>query len=915
MKKSSMINASCRVALAAFLHDLGKFAERARIDQAQRKDTEGNQWADLNKQLYCPQYDGRHTHVHAAYTAIGLDLLERHLPNLTGEDMTPFKPWKDKNADDSLINAAAMHHKPETFLQWVIATADRVASGFEREEFASYNAAEEKIDKKLNHYTARQLTLMEQVTLDESKRKTRHDQFDYCYALEPLSPDALFPQVREIAETSGNKEAQEQYRKLWDGFTKALEAIPPTHRHDLALWLDHFETLWGTYTYAIPSATAGKTMPDVSLYDHSRTTAALAVALWRYHADQQHDENEVREQLRAQWDIKRDQQDTHTDAWSENKFLLIQGDFFGIQNFIFSAGSETQKRAAKLLRGRSFYISLLTECAALKVLDALDLPSTSQVINAAGKFLIVAPNTAEIINKLKQVQDELEQWFLDYSYGQSGVGLAWLPASCNDFRKQQGGEKAAPFQQLVKRLFETLELRKYQRMQLAGHRVAEHSMVFSGFLDSFNNEQGVCAIDGHSPGTEKLQDTDRYISLLAKDQMDIGSYLTKYHRLLITRDTETLRTTPQVKTLGVNVFGYRVAFTDHEERTGRFKLLVNENALLRAFDFSLPKSATDPLWNGYARRHINAYVPRMSSTDVAEQQNGKYEKVSEAADLDDIKSLNHIALDDRKQIDTRKWQGQTALMTLKGDVDNLGMIFQQGLGAPTFAKMAALSRQMNAFFAIYLPWLCSQKYPSVYTVFAGGDDFFLIGPWHSTMQLASRMQQDFRRYAAKNNEIHFSSGLSMTKPGLPIRYLADMGEEALEDAKANSDKNTGKRKNSVSCFSQVMSWAHFADLMERGEKLGQQREAQSISTGYLYGLLNLVDMREQLEQGKPEKALWRSYFSYRTYRMLERKRGLSEQERKTLHAEMAKDIAEDGIEAHKGNYRVALFTHLYQQRD
>ena len=122
-------------------------------------------------------------------------------------------------------------------------------------------------------------------------------------------------------------------------------------------------------------------------------------------------------------------------------------------------------------------------------------------------------------------------------------------------------------------------------------------------------------------------------------------------------------------------------------------------------------------------------------------------------------------------------------MTLKGDVDNLGLIFQHGQARPTFARMAALSRQINAFFTVWLPWVCSDEFPNTYTVFAGGDDFFLIGPWHSTIKLARRMRDEFARYVAHNPDIHFSAGLSMTKPGLPIRHLGALAEESLENAK------------------------------------------------------------------------------------------------------------------------------------
>src|SRR5215475_13894031 len=121
---------SCRVALAAYLHDLGKFAERAGIFSQDPR-------LDAHLQLYCPWHEkgAFFSHRHAAHTALAFDLIERHLPDLLGisdGDASPFvgrtRAEDDSGVEpaDSLINAAAAHHKPETFLQWIIATADRV---------------------------------------------------------------------------------------------------------------------------------------------------------------------------------------------------------------------------------------------------------------------------------------------------------------------------------------------------------------------------------------------------------------------------------------------------------------------------------------------------------------------------------------------------------------------------------------------------------------------------------------------------------------------------------------------------------------------------------------------------------------------------------------------------------------------
>lgn len=358
----------------------------------------------------------------------------------------------------------------------------------------------------------------------------------------------------------------------------------------------------------------------------------------------------------------------------------------------------------------------------------------------------------------------------------------------------------------------------------------------------------MCKIDGRSPATHYL-DKDTPISDLARDQIETGHWLTRRERILITRQTLGMPSA-----LKIPIFGYHISFAENEEVRGKFGEQAQNGNLLRAWDFSLPESADQALWKGYARRSINAYVPITNEADKLEEQWDKYIGIDEALEVGAAKTLNHLACDDRiqnKQEDC--WQGISALSTLKGDVDNLGMIFQSGLGDDvSFSKTAALSRQINNFFTVYLPWLCQSddQYRNTYTVFAGGDDFFLIGPWLSQIKLASKMRQAFQDYVAGNPEVHFSAGISTTKPGLPIGQLGDMAEKALEQAKAHNPENKKPApKNAVSCFNQQMFWDDFCELTcNRLVRLQELSEDNSLSTGYIYGLLTLINMAEKVNE-------------------------------------------------------------------
>lgn len=121
----------------------------------------------------------------------------------------------------------------------------------------------------------------------------------------------------------------------------------------------------------IPAARVGDVVHDVSLYDHSRTTAAFAAALYLYHqATDSLNETAIRK-------------------GETEKFLLVSGDFYGIQDFIFSASGERQTHRSKILRGRSFAVSLFSELAADMLCRELGLPSSAVVLNAAGKFHLI----------------------------------------------------------------------------------------------------------------------------------------------------------------------------------------------------------------------------------------------------------------------------------------------------------------------------------------------------------------------------------------------------------------------------------------------------------------------------------------------------------------------------------------------
>lgn len=650
---------------------------------------------------------------------------------------------------------------------------------------------------------------------------------DYAYPLKSLTAESIFPEKnRAISE--------EEYQALFDEFVEQAKKIPQEHQQNLDLLLDHLDTLWSQIAAFIPVS------EDISLYDLTKNTAALAVAL--------------------QGHIEVEAQDT-------KPFLLIQGDFAGIQEFIFAQGAQLNKNAANLLRGRSFYVSLLSELAALKLLQACELPCISQLMNAAGKFQIIAPNTAEVRRKVSEVQAEINAWLLENTFGEVAIALSTLAASEEDFSNQEN------YANLIKKSFQELEKAKLQVFDLTS---SDTPVVFNPDYSKGENDY-----NEHLPKT----------SPISNDQIAIGSKLTTTSRLWIFADNA-----PQsIAALKLAIFGYTVAFSDEKE--------IFTDAI-RVWDFSISTTSND-LWNGLARRNINSYIPFFSAKQ--DLQSEKYLEVDKDVHHDRPKSFEHLAAADR-ELHNGKWQGKVALGILKGDIDNLGRIFQAGLQTNNLCKTTALSRQVNIFFTVYLPYLCRSEFSDTYTVFAGGDDFFLIGPWHSIQKLAVRMRKEFSRFVANNEKISFCVGISTHKPSTPVARLAQDAEFALDRAKAYRNGE----KNAVCLFNQCLSWADWDEKVQKPfEDIRRLQKQYSLSTGYIYGCLAFLDMREKERNGDVESALWRSRLAYRTTRFLTDNR-IPDQSN-SAYKEINSVFAA-GIENNQ-SFRIALFNHFYLLRD
>ena len=601
------------------------------------------------------------------------------------------------------------------------------------------------------------------------------------------------------------------------------------------------------HTWCVPGAFY-RSVPDVSLFDHSRTTAALAACLIGL-------EEPLLDDLLA----KRRQ--------DEPLVLLVGGDISGVQDFIYTV---TARGAAKGLRGRSFYLQLLTEAIARFILRELGLPVANLLYVGGGHFYLLAPAGAE--ERLGQLRADVSRKLLDHHGGDLYLALGWAKATAERFDRQRFGG-------LWQEVSQEMNRAKRQRFAELDDAGTLMERVF-GPLGQGGDKTGecqVCHYDGKVGEDPDDTGEKRRICAFCQSLEELGTDLRDADYMLL-GEVEPRDTARGRYDGALEAFGLAHGFTAADGRAVlRLPGGVRRAMLLAMRD--LPGVA-----------ELAGRVSQRRGYPVAPGTRYTVNVTPRRAD-------GSVATFDWLQEQSR---GVERLGVLRMDVDDLGDLFHWGMPDATLSRVASLSFALSLFFEGWVGELCRRTNREagadrVYAIYSGGDDLFVVGAWDVLPELAACIHDDLGRFAAGNLAVHISGGLTLHAGKYPLYQAASDAEGALKSAKA-LERSNGHHKDAFSFLDLTIPWEQFEDLrQEKGSLISlvtsENEGGLGISRALLRTLLQLHAryIQDMDERGKPTYGPWVWRGVYALARMADRHRGDARQEIDRLREALQRD--------------------------
>ena len=561
-------------------------------------------------------------------------------------------------------------------------------------------------------------------------------------------PTALSFDQDTIIPTESADVDTNAYTGLWKEFTDAFRKATEGKQYTPADY-QTIVALLHKYTSRMPSETANPAEADISLYDHLRTTAAIAACLGRELTDTDHIDA-----LLANWKES-----------DRTICALIKGDISGIQNFLYHILSD---RASNQLRGRSFYLQLLTEAIAHWVLRKLELPITNLILASGGHFFILAPYT-EAEGCMPALRQKISQQLWALHKGELSCILDYVPVAACDFEADKFSKKWGEVSEQV-----------HQNKQKKWAELGEEDMFQNLFKPHENRK-----LDEQEDDEQEAEKTDLWKFI------ELGKKLRK-PKYLITFDVpESPIPEKPIWHDTIKAFGMEVRlYEDRDEKS------------------TPPENA----------EHVTVY--RIGNTNFLEDiKKYEWEDLSVSYDFrlfhpvvgfkndDKIADYNNLA-DASEGVE---WFG-----ALRMDVDNLGDVFINKFRNAGISRLATLSEALRLFFEGYVPQLCreynqNQKLQILELIYAGGDDLFLVGGWSALPDIATQIRAKFRQFVT-GDHITLSGGIAIEHKKFPLYQFADISGDAENGAKSlrrENDDGTVTEKDAIAFLRKPMSWDDF----------------------------------------------------------------------------------------------------------
>ncbi len=741
------------VVVAALLHDIGKFMQRAGIAHDER-------YGSLGRDEF------GWTGAHAKWSA---DFVRHYL------------------GDESIEDIVLCHHNPDesscSHLARIVRDADHLSSAIDRKGRADTGKVQEEPLK----------AIFPEILTDKEIHNKSAELF---YPLKQLaiSRDS-FPVKRSEILLWDLKPA---YLQLWKLFTAECERLPKNPPVQTLL------ALMRKYTSCIPSAVY-KNEPDIPLYDHATTTAAIAHCL-------------------------------HTGE-KERPFLLVQGDLSGIQDFIFRTivPEQARKGTAKRLRGRSFWLTLMLDAVCEEIKKSCQLYENSVLWNTGGKFLILVPNSRANRDNITVISRRVNDHLLHRLSGTLYVGITAL---------ETGTDELKDFAALTDRLAGLSAAKKKQKFLECGLS-----------FDVAGSEQPLsryCPVCGSLLSGDDCQECEQFRSIGTK--IARAKWLVRGRNLPVSFERYGLSTSYDFQIKEPESGDYELFAINNTtipvKNPGGCGFLFLGNTVPMDHNQVLSFSGMAQLAPGAARLgYIKADVDNLGKIFARglpddDRSISRIHTLSSQLQYFFAGYLNAICNEFMVYSDLcnecKNKKIKTIVIT-DGDDDagdetpRTRTLYDVPDACPTCREKYGISK-----FCI---------------TYSGGDDLLIIGPWDDAIRLANRIYEEFTSFTGDNKNITLSAGVAMVSHRLPVSRAVMIAEELLEKAKdwrvekaeANGTRKLVMEKNRIAVFDECLPWKDgtgeksLSSLIPIADRLMDAVKNRDISKSMVYSLLTLWD--------------------------------------------------------------------------